>query len=64
MSFTEEPLPPFVEFNPTFYVFDVDVTQTGVIGRVQATTNNGENLIYSLQIDNGNHLQQLSSDNT
>lgn len=42
-----------MEFTSPTYVFRVDVSQTGFIGRVEATTKNGESLIYSIQTENG-----------
>ncbi|XP_075970616.1 uncharacterized protein LOC142973004 [Anticarsia gemmatalis] len=59
---SDVPVLPSVTFSSPSYVVNVNVAQTGLIGRVQATADNGEQLTYSIQTDNA-HLQSRISIN-
>ncbi|XP_072940657.1 uncharacterized protein [Epargyreus clarus] len=54
---SETPVLPTVTFDSSSYVLQVDDSRTGLVGLVQATSDNGESIIYTLRIDN-EHLQQ------
>ncbi|CAG5040178.1 unnamed protein product [Parnassius apollo] len=58
----ENPILPTVKFASDSYVIQVEKTQTGFIGQVTATADNGEAVSYSLEIDN-DHLQDRLSIN-
>ncbi|CAK1604238.1 unnamed protein product [Parnassius mnemosyne] len=58
----ENPILPTVKFTSDSYVIQVEITQTGFIGQVTATADNGEAVSYSLGIDN-DHLQDRLSIN-
>ncbi|CAH1644325.1 unnamed protein product [Spodoptera littoralis] len=54
---------PSVEFSPESYAMLVSTTQTGIVGRVTATSNNNEAITYSIDTDNGHLLSRLSINN-
>lgn len=47
------PVIPSVTFSSPSYVLNVNVAQTGYVGRVLATADNGEALVYSLALNDG-----------
>ncbi|KAJ0179875.1 hypothetical protein K1T71_004466 [Dendrolimus kikuchii] len=55
--------PPLVTFSAPSYVLRADVIQTGLLGRVVATANNGEAVVYSLVLDNAHLQSRLSINN-
>ncbi|XP_064071137.1 protein dachsous-like isoform X5 [Vanessa tameamea] len=60
---SEDTGPPTVTFSRTSYFLWADINQYGVVGRVQATAENGETISYSLHIDDDDNLRQLISIN-
>ncbi|XP_050343029.1 uncharacterized protein LOC126768776 isoform X1 [Nymphalis io] len=54
---------PAVTFSRTSYFLWADINQTGVVGKVQATAENGERILYSLQVDDDNNLRERISIN-
>ncbi|XP_046960399.1 uncharacterized protein LOC124530320 isoform X3 [Vanessa cardui] len=48
---SEDTAPPAVTFSRTSYFLWADINQSGVVGRVQATAENGEAISYSLDVD-------------
>ncbi|XP_059059362.1 uncharacterized protein LOC131852664 [Achroia grisella] len=58
----ETHVPPSVTFTSTSYEIRVDISQSGFIGSVDATADNGEDIKYSLQ-DLNEHLQTRLSIN-
>ncbi|XP_063621462.1 uncharacterized protein LOC134793737 isoform X1 [Cydia splendana] len=60
---SETPELPTVAFESPSYVLRADMTQTGVLGLVQATASNGESIAYSLAVDDA-HLRERISINS
>ncbi|KPJ11412.1 hypothetical protein RR48_15051 [Papilio machaon] len=56
----EIPALPTVRFSSELYVIQVDISQTGLIGQVSATADNGESITYSLSLDNEQLKERLS----
>ncbi|CAH2075322.1 unnamed protein product, partial [Iphiclides podalirius] len=56
----ETPGTPTVRFSSASYVMQVDNTQTGLIGQVAASADNGEDIIYSLLVDQEDLKERLS----
>ncbi|XP_047526953.1 uncharacterized protein LOC125064156 isoform X3 [Vanessa atalanta] len=60
---SEDTVPPAVTFSRTSYFLWADINQSGVVGRVQATAENGETISYSLHIDDDDNLRERISIN-
>lgn len=56
--FSDVPNIPLVNFSSSSYSLQVDVTQIGLVGHVQATADNGESLRYIIQTDNCKLIKQ------
>nr|XP_037874814.1 uncharacterized protein LOC101739891 isoform X3 [Bombyx mori] len=60
---TENPNPPLVVFGSSSYALRVEITRTGLIGRVHASADNGEAVTYSLRTENVHLVDRLSVNN-
>ncbi|XP_047019977.1 uncharacterized protein LOC124630244 isoform X2 [Helicoverpa zea] len=60
---SDAPILPTVTFSSELYEVTVGIAQTGLIGRVSATTNNGEAVTYSLGTLNAHLQTRLSINN-
>ncbi|XP_047515283.1 uncharacterized protein LOC125056299 [Pieris napi] len=55
--------PPSLSFSSSSYILEANEGSTGEVGRVSATADNGETVIYSLEIENEHLKQRLTINN-
>ncbi|XP_045486483.1 protocadherin Fat 4 isoform X2 [Pieris rapae] len=55
--------PPSLSFSSSSYILEANEGSTGEVGRVSAIASNGENVIYSLEIENEHLKQRLTVNN-
>ncbi|XP_041976318.1 uncharacterized protein LOC121731064 isoform X3 [Aricia agestis] len=60
VTHSDQPVLPTVTFSSPSYTLRTDVSQTGVIGTVHATADNGEPITYTLLLENDHLRERLS----